>query len=143
MCFGQRSLITHLPCPELQPEANRELSKCIVHVGNNCGNRWGSCDRGGAGMSDVHPNNHRGRRLQPSQCTVVDRVVNSTQLGVRLESNVREVLILLSLIFEDLLELHTNGVDAEFGIAKCFDSRVDEVISARKEEQYHLRKGCT
>ena len=94
-------------------------------------------------MGDVHANNHRGRRLQPSQCAVVDRVVNSTQLGVGLESNVREVLVLFSRIFEGLLELHANGMDAKFGIAKCFDSRVDEVVSARKEEQDHLRKGCT
>ena len=79
-------------------------------------------------MGNVHTNDHRGRCLQPSQSTIVDCVVDSTQLGVSLESNVREVLVLLSLILEGLVNLHANGMDTQFGIAKRLDSRVDEVI---------------
>jgi hypothetical protein len=46
-------------------------------------------------------------------------------------------------ILEGLFELHAYGMDAKFGIAKCFDARVDEVIPTRKEEQNHFREGCS
>jgi len=119
----------------LEPQARGELHKVLVDASDDArdGRRAGYAAR--ARMCHVDTNEDGGLLSEPTESVAGKLVVDPTELGVHLESDVGQILVLLALV-ERFFEEQALRANAEFHRAQPLDARVDEIVLLLQQEEY-------
>ena len=118
----------------LEPQARGELHKVPVDAGDDArdGRRAGHAAR--ARMRNVDTDEDGGLLGEPAEGVAGELVVDPTELGVDLESDVGQVLVLFVLV-ERFFEEQALRAQAKLDRAQTLDARVDVVVLLLQQEQ--------
>ena len=129
-----QELVAYLLLTLLEAQTGWELHEILVNASDDTSDRWRSCNAGRSWMGDVNPYQHCRLAREPRERIPTEAVVYPPELGVDLERDVGEVLV-LSFLLHCLFEKQALGAHSELDRTHSLYAWVDEVVPLLKQDE--------